>query len=111
VKNGLRGVPWPVLVVAAAVLVALAVTVWPHHHPADRSAAIQANVGADSCTISGYFIQSKLDGSKQTIYDCLMPSGSYKCVTENGGIDSDSTAVVRLLFANTLSGGKPTCIA
>lgn len=56
-------------------------------------------------------MRSRLDGSKQIVYDCVMPSGATKCVTESGGIASDETAVVRLLFSNSLSGGKPTCVS
>lgn len=79
--------------------------------PSDRSAAIQANIGATSCSSSGYYLTSQLNGSKKIIYDCQMPSGNYKCVTESGGIDTDSTATVRLVFANTLGSTKPQCIS
>jgi len=108
-RTGIRATPWPWLAVAAIVLVGLAVKAWPHHHQADRAAAIQQSIGATSCDNSGYYVQSQLDGSKQIIYDCQMASGNWKCVTENGGIASDSTAEVKLLFTNTLSGGEPFC--
>jgi hypothetical protein len=82
-----------------------------HGAAKDESASITADIGASSCSSSGYEITSKLNDSKQTIYDCLMPSGNYKCVTRENNINSDSTAVVRLLFANVLGSAKPTCIA
>ncbi len=74
----------------------------------DRSSAIAAEIGAVSCTATDYQIINRFDNSKTRIYDCFMHGGE-KCVTEANGIASDQTATVKLLFANTLSGGKPAC--
>lgn len=82
-----------------------------HSGPADHSSEIQTAIGATSCSLSGYGIMSKLTGENEPIYDCAMPSGAEKCVTYSGGIATDSTAVVKLLFANTLSGGRPACVS
>lgn len=79
--------------------------------PADNSDAIALNIGALKCSSSGYYLTSRLDDSKLVIYDCQMPSGNYKCVTESGGIDTDSTAEVKLVFENTLGSTKPLCIS
>jgi hypothetical protein len=82
-----------------------------HGAAKDESGSIATDIGASSCSSSGYEITSKIDDSKQTIYDCLMPSGNYKCVTRENGIDNDSTETVKLLFASTLGASKPACIA
>lgn len=75
----------------------------------DRSAQIASETGASSCTATDYQIISRLDNSKARIYDCTI-NGVDKCVTEQNGIASDETATVKILFANALSGGKPSCI-
>jgi hypothetical protein len=82
-----------------------------HHHgsPVDRSDEIAKQIGADSCDQSGYEIKNRLDGSKSVIYDCDI-DGRMKCVTEDGGIPSDSTVAVKLLFADTLGTAKPYCL-
>lgn len=77
---------------------------------ADRSAQIADSIGSKSCEQTDYYIQSKLDGSKATIYDCVSFVGVRKCVTEQAGIIHDSTETVKLLFADTLSGGRPDCV-
>jgi hypothetical protein len=97
-------------VIAGFVVLVFVVRYQTSSGPSDHSAAIQSNVGALSCSSSGYQILSKINGDKDTIYNCDMPSGTTICVTEANGIDSNVTATVRLLFANTLGSGKPTCI-
>lgn len=79
--------------------------------PADHSARIADAIAAKSCTATDYEISNKLDGSKERIYDCVQFGGTRRCVTESGGIVSDATATVRLLFSDTLSGGRPGCAA
>jgi hypothetical protein len=70
---------------------------------------IAAASGASSCDTTGYYIKSRFDGGKQSIYNCWFGS-TIKCVTYSGGIANDETDVVRLLFANTLSAGRPACV-
>lgn len=85
----------------------------PFHHKKGPTAmgpsAVAAIIGADYCADSGYLVQSRLDGSEQTIYDCTTGIKS-RCVTMNGGIASDSTQEVRFLFANALGGAQPACL-
>lgn len=84
----------------------------PGSTPADRSVQIAQEISAESCTASAFEITSKLDDSKTRIYSCRLAStGAMKCVTEENGLAHDQTVIVRLLFADTLSGGKPDCIA
>ena len=78
--------------------------------PADNSAAVAAQSGASDCSNSGYYLQSRLDGSKEVIYDCQFPR-RMRCVSEQGGITSDITVEVRLLFGSTLGADKPLCIS
>ena len=92
----------------AVVLVAVAALAAGCGGSGDRSSAIADEIGATSCTATQYGIVSRIDNSKTQIYDCFL-NGDEKCVTEENGIVSDQTAVVKLLFANTLSGGKPDC--
>lgn len=79
------------------------------HGATDQSAQIATSIGASFCYQTGYVIQSRLDGSKDRIYDCAV-NGRRMCVTEHGGIARDQTAMVKLLFTGTLSGGKPSCL-
>lgn len=74
----------------------------------DQSGTIAAQIGG-TCGETGYYVQSRLDGSKLRIYDCTTPSRGEMCVTYSGGIASDSTDEVKLLFANELGGSKPAC--
>jgi hypothetical protein len=97
---------------AGIVTVAVIVGIYLYSHhgsPVDRSAEIAKQIGADSCDQSGYEIRNRLDGSKSVIYDCDV-EGRMKCVTEDGGIPSDSTATVKLLFADALGTAKPYCL-
>lgn len=101
------------LVAAAVVIAAVAVYGWAHHwlrlpsSSADRSADIAADIGADSCSRTSYYIENRLDGSKTTIYECVV-GGVQKCVTYEGGIARDATDTVRILWADTF-GNKPGC--
>ncbi len=75
----------------------------------DQSAQIAAKIGAASCTAESYEVISRLDNSKTRIYDCTL-NGKRLCVSEQNGIASDQTAVVRLLFANALGSARPSCL-
>lgn len=104
------------LVVAIGIVAALLVYgAWKRHHPAsplvDQSARVAAEANASTCTDTGYYVISRLDDSKQVIYDCAFASSADKCVIEQGGIASDATAEVKLLFATALGGAKPSCLA
>jgi hypothetical protein len=70
---------------------------------------VTSEAAADHCDNSGYYEESQITGAKQTIYDCSI-NGKMKCVTENGGIASDSTEEVRLLFQSALGARKPSCL-
>lgn len=99
----------------AIVLVAVALAaygIWHSHHNAlaDHSARVAQEANAYSCTDTGFYLTSKLDGSKQVIYDCSFGGSSSKCVTEAGGLATDATEEVQLLFADTLGSQKPSCI-
>ena len=76
---------------------------------ADRSSSIAAQIGPNAaCTQSGYGLIDKASGKKTPIYDCSN-NGKAMCVTDSNGIISDQTAIVKLLFASSLSG-KPGCL-
>jgi hypothetical protein len=94
-----------VIVAGAAVLYGMGVRL--PHHSSDDSAAIGSKIGG-TCAKTTYYIQSKIDGSKQTIYDCTVDSKEM-CVTYSGGIATDSTDEVKLLFQNTLGTEEPSC--
>jgi hypothetical protein len=74
------------------------------------ASSVAAKIGASSCDNSGYSVQSRLDGSKEIIFDCTMGNLATKCVTVSNGIANDATAEVKLLFANTLGASKPSCL-
>ena len=80
----------------------------PFGHGAGAS-SVATLAGASSCDDSGYYLKNRLDGSEQTVYDCLI-RGRSKCVTVTGGIASDSTLEVRLLFKSVLGSAKPGCL-
>jgi hypothetical protein len=75
------------------------------------SSKVAAAAQASGCDNSGFYIENKISGSKEVIYDCSFPDGSTKCVTYAGGIANDSTDVVRLVFASTLGAKKPSCLS
>lgn len=81
---------------------------YSHRGPSDQSTAVQTAAGADSCSYSGYYVKTAISG-RELVYDCTIGSQSI-CVTYKGGIASDSTALVKLLFANTLGTAKPACL-
>jgi len=74
----------------------------------DRSTAIAQAIHADACMATNYEIIYRVTNTKTRIYDCTI-NGVEKCVVEENGIVNDATAEAKLLFANALSGGKPTC--
>ena len=67
--------------------------------------------GATSCDNSGFFVESKLTNEKDVIYDCRFADALPKCVTYSGNIARDATTEVSYLFAGSLNGGKPKCLA
>ena len=100
------------LVPVGVVLALAGAWAYRHHQDAKAStspAAVAALAGATYCDDSGYYVKSRLDGSKETIYDCQI-GARMQCVTVSGGIATNSTATVRLLFTNTLGASKPACI-
>lgn len=107
---------WRPILIAAGVLVLIALAAlrldlvqMPGHSP-NRSASIATSIGAYSCSRTNYEITNRLDGSKTTVYDCVMADGvTEKCVTEENGLVHDQTATVKLLFTNTLGSSRPTC--
>ncbi len=77
----------------------------------DRSKAIAAKIGVDAtCYESAYLIKSQLDGSESRIYNCVSGGGPLMCVIEQGGLAKNITEEAKLLFANTLGGGRPQCL-
>ena len=96
-------------IVAPAALAAVVMVAAGCGGTSNRAGQVAVDIGATTCTSSGYGIVSKVDHSKTPIYNCTL-HGRDVCVTEENGIAQDSTALVRLLFANTLSGGKPSCV-
>jgi hypothetical protein len=109
-RNNLLAIVVVGVVVAAVVKTGGANSLIGRGGPADASGDIAYKIGAYSCDQTGYAIINKLDGSRSTIYDCVVGSKEM-CVTEDNGLVSDNTAAARLLFASVLSGGKPTCAA
>jgi hypothetical protein len=97
-------------VVIVAVVVAAVLFGWHHWHhgSSDQSSAVASAIGG-SCTQTRYEIINKLAGTKTVIYDCTV-GAKRMCVTDENGIAHDSTAISRILFAGTLSGGKPGCL-
>lgn len=71
---------------------------------------VASAIGADYCDASGYAIIIRATNAREPIYDCQL-NGNTICVTDTNGVANDQTATVRLLFADTLGSGKPTCIA
>ena len=99
--------------VPIGVILAIAAA-WAYKHHQDSKAStspssVAALAGARYCDDSGYYVKSRLDGSQETIYDCQFGQ-QMRCVTVSGGIATNATATVRLLFTSTLSASKPTCI-
>jgi hypothetical protein len=110
-SGGMTGLQRMILILG---LIGVAIYVVPQLNlggAVDHSTSIATAIGASSCSASSFEVTSKLDGSKARIYDCVMNDGTEKCVTREGGINQDRTAIVRLLFQSTLSGGRPSCAA
>lgn len=72
-------------------------------------AKVAAAAGASSCSSSGYYLKSRLDGEKTVIYDCVI-AGRWRCVTEKDGLASDSTLMVEAAFASVLNADRPACL-
>jgi hypothetical protein len=105
-------VPYRYALVALAAAIVLFVTGIPiihRHHSQPATDTLATQIGATNCADSGYYINRYTDGKKLTIYDCGMPSGRELCVTEEGGIATNATETVRLLFRKTF-GAKPSCL-
>lgn len=98
-----------ILGVIVAVVIAVAVVVHLQGHAGASPSTVATQIGADYCDTSGYQVISRLDDSKATIYDCTTGSKT-RCVTYENGIATDATETVRVLFADTLGSGKPSCI-
>lgn len=98
-----------VILALVAIVIALGGWYWIKHRDASPS-TVAAAAGASSCDSSGYYIKTTV-GGKQTVYDCFMPSGKTICVTYHAGVASDSTVLVRAIFANTLGATTPSCLA
>jgi putative hemolysin len=98
------------IVVACAILYAGYQHFVHRGSPADHSTEVAAQSGASYCSTSGYELENRLDGSKETIYDCRL-GVRMRCLSEHGGITRDITTEVRLLFSDTLGAGKPECIS
>lgn len=97
-----------ILVAAVAVFGGLYLYWHSHRGLIDHSAAAQAASGADVCSSSGYWITTAAAG-KEIVYDCLIGSKAV-CVTYKDGIATDSTVLVKAVFANTLGANKPECV-
>jgi hypothetical protein len=67
--------------------------------------------GATTCDNSGFYVQSKLTGHKDVIYDCRFARKLPKCVTYSGNIANDATGEVQLLFSGSLNARKPACLS
>lgn len=101
-----------VFVILTAIVVAVAVgAVFLSSRSSLNADDVAAAAGAQSCMASGFSITYRIDHSTATIWDCSMPSGMEKCVTYQNNIASDSTAMVRLLFATALSQSRPACLS
>lgn len=96
-------------VIAAVIAVTVLVVALANHGPGGTSPdKVATMTHADWCDDSGYYVETQLAG-KQTVYDCTT-GARQRCVTVHGGIASDSTVLVRVLFADTLSTTKPACL-
>jgi hypothetical protein len=74
---------------------------------------LATTIGAAWCEDSGFYLTNRLDGSKAEVFNCNMENGSYKCVSEEGGIANDVTAEFKASLATALvrEADKPTCAA
>jgi hypothetical protein len=73
--------------------------------------SLASEIGASSCSDSGFYIESKLDHSKAEVYDCQRASGGHQCVTKEGGLAHDVTVEFKLLMQQTITdeSSKPVC--
>ena len=73
-------------------------------------AQVAKKVGVDSCEKTTWVIANRVDGSKDTLYDCYL-GGKDLCVTIDHGTAQNVTAEARILIGQTLSTDpKPTCV-
>ena len=77
--------------------------------PSGQAQALQQQLGADSCTNSGFVIDNAADGTSQIVYDCAFGS-RRRCITVTNNIARDATADVRRLYANGQGGARPSCL-
>ena len=70
---------------------------------------VASKVGATSCNNSGWYIENRFTGDKQTIYDCTI-NGSIRCVTYSGGVAEDETEYAKFFFEDVLSTDRPSCV-
>lgn len=108
------GETWRPILIAAGLIAVVVIASYkfgfiPHLGSTDRSAAIATSISASSCSRTSYYITNRLDGSKASIYDCVMGDGTETCVTQENGLVRDQTATVKLLFESTLGSSRPTC--
>jgi hypothetical protein len=65
---------------------------------------------AVSCNDSGFYLVSNLTGKKSTIYNCTFAPAGTRCITYEGGLATDATDEVRLVFSTTLGSNRPSCL-
>ena len=98
---------WTIIVVGVAVAAGL--FVWHRSkHSGVGGSTVAAAAQAKACFSSGYSLRNGLTGANETIFDCSFADGFVRCVTDVGGIATDATANVQVLFAN--ASGKPPCL-
>jgi len=73
---------------------------------------VAATIKADECVDSGFYIENRLDSSKETVYNCTGVPGHKRmlCVTYSNGIAENITEEARWMFEDTLTEDKPDCI-
>jgi hypothetical protein len=77
----------------------------------DHSADIEAAAGAVGCEKTPWYIESRFDKSRSTLYDCIDARGRHRCFTWDDGVARDETEAARLLIAGVYSAaGKPSCV-
>jgi hypothetical protein len=77
---------------------------------AASASEVASVAGATACDNSGFYVQSKLTGHNEVIYDCRFAKKLPKCVTYSGKLAIDATSQVELLFATALNPSRPACL-
>ena len=75
------------------------------------AAQVARAAGATACVDSGAYIQSRITGRKDEIYNCRFSSQLPKCVTYASNVATDVTGEASLLFASALNARAPKCLA